>query len=212
MLGGALVSGLAGAGFLGVEPRAPRTQALPTNSVAVAEIVEPVGPPTAPADEFSNLPPIPENRPRNALYIVISREHNRLWLLEDRRILQAAVCATGKGDTLVWEKTGRRWVFATPAGEFSVQYKTSNPRWLPPEWEYVERGEEPPDWLTRARQARYDMLGDYAINFGDDYNIHGTLYEGLLGRNITHGCVRVGARDLHAIYHRVGKGTRLYIY
>lgn len=165
-----------------------------------------------PAEKLSQHPRIPDSAPADRPYIIISTEHNRLWLMQGREILRAAVCATGTGDTLRWEAGGRKWVFNTPRGEFTVQYKTSNPRWVPPEWHYVEQGIDPPDWLTRAREADYDMLGDAAINFGGDYHIHGTLFEGLLGRSVTHGCVRIGSRDLAFIYPRVGRGTRVFIY
>jgi L,D-transpeptidase ErfK/SrfK len=167
---------------------------------------------TEPAESLGRLPNLPENRPHNRAYIIISTHHNRLWLMHGEDIQRVAVCATGKGDTLHWEEGGKTWVFNTPTGEFAVQHKTTNPRWIPPEWHYVEQGEVPPDWLGRAKSADYDMLGDAAINFGNEYNIHGTLFEGLLGRSITHGCVRIGARDLAYIYPRVGRGTKVFIY
>jgi len=40
------------------------------------------------------------------------------------------------------------------------------------------------------------VLGDYALGFGQGYFIHGTLYTRLLGRNVTHGCIRVADKDL----------------
>jgi len=220
-LGVALVAFLVGAGFVLRQRHGPLPpEARPLDSLRVradgpqARVPRPSQaiPPTSPADELAKLPPIPEDHPRGENYVIISREWNRLWLMRDEQVLRAALCATGKGDTLTWEEGEKTWVFETPAGEFTVQHKTSNPRWVPPEWEYVERGEEPPDWLGRNRAASYDMLGDYAINFGGDYNIHGTIYEGLLGQSITHGCVRVGARDLACIYPRVQKGTRVFVY
>lgn len=221
---GALVASVVGAGVLAYAAQGGSSPAFHVPAPSFARTVADgrpdavlpdagsFGAPTSPVVELSSLPPLPERRPRGENYVVISRQWNRLWLLRDAEILHSALCATGKGDTLVWEKGSRTWVFNTPTGEFRVQHKSSNPRWVPPEWEYVERGEEPPDWLGRNRAASYDMLGDYAINFGDDYNIHGTLYEGLLGRSITHGCVRVGAVDLAYVYPRVQKGTKVFIY
>ena len=35
-------------------------------------------------------------------------------------------------------------------------------------------------------------LGAYAMDIGDGYLIHGTLYTRALGLSITHGCVRLG--------------------
>ena len=165
-----------------------------------------------PTRDLSVPPEEPSEYRRDSHYIVISRELNHLWLMRNGSVVLDAVCATGKGDTLVWEAGGKTWVFRTPTGRFTVRYKTDSPRWVPPEWDYVERGEEPPDWLGRARSASYDMLGDYCINIGGDLNIHGTLYENLLGRSITHGCIRVGAQDLAQIYRRVRTGTEVFIY
>ncbi len=56
------------------------------------------------------------------------------------------------------------------------------------------------------------MLGDYALGFGKGFFIHGTLYTRLLGRNVTHGCVRVGDDDLKAVFRAVSVGTKIFIY
>ncbi|MCG6537145.1 MAG: L,D-transpeptidase [Syntrophales bacterium LBB04] len=33
-----------------------------------------------------------------------------------------------------------------------------------------------------------------------------------MGRNVTHGCVRVGVKDLKTVYYAAGLGTRIYIF
>ncbi len=55
-------------------------------------------------------------------------------------------------------------------------------------------------------------LGEWALDLGDGYMIHGTLYERLLGRNITHGCVRVGRDDLRVVAEAAVPGTQVFIY
>jgi L,D-transpeptidase YbiS len=42
--------------------------------------------------------------------------------------------------------------------------------------------------------------------------IHGTLYEVNLGKNITHGCVRVDQQDLSYLYENVETGWPVYVY
>jgi lipoprotein-anchoring transpeptidase ErfK/SrfK len=42
--------------------------------------------------------------------------------------------------------------------------------------------------------------------------IHGTLYERLLGRSVTHGCVRVGRDPLRTIVRQVKVGSQVFIY
>ena len=56
------------------------------------------------------------------------------------------------------------------------------------------------------------MMGDYAMGFGDGFFIHGTLYERLLGVNVTHGCVRLGSDDLKVLYSQVPIGTTVYVF
>jgi L,D-transpeptidase YbiS len=55
-------------------------------------------------------------------------------------------------------------------------------------------------------------MGEYAIGLGDGYFIHGTLYTRLLGRNVTHGCVRVGDQDLKAVFHALSMGARVILF
>jgi L,D-transpeptidase YbiS len=42
--------------------------------------------------------------------------------------------------------------------------------------------------------------------------IHGTLYERLLGRSVSHGCIRVGREDLRNIYSAAALGTPIFIF
>ena len=82
--------------------------------------------------------------------------------------------------------------------------------WVKPDWAYIEEGKRPP----KNKQERFEsgVLGDYALGFGDGYFIHGTLYSRLLGRNVSHGCVRVGDKDLQAVYAAAAIGTKIYIF
>jgi len=56
------------------------------------------------------------------------------------------------------------------------------------------------------------VLGDYSLGFGNGYFIHGTLYTRLLGRNVTHGCIRVGDEDLRKVFTTAGIGTKIIIF
>jgi L,D-transpeptidase YbiS len=42
--------------------------------------------------------------------------------------------------------------------------------------------------------------------------IHGTLYERLLGRAVSHGCIRVGRDDLREVWAHANVGTQVFIY
>jgi len=143
-------------------------------------------------------------------YIVIDTHANRIYLRTQDSILLESACSSGSGDTLVEESTGRRWVFDTPRGVFKVTSKISQPWWRKPDWAYIEEGQTPP--ANPHERLDPNMMGDYALGFGDGYFIHGTIYARLLGVSVTHGCVRVGADDLAKLYRRVTLGTPIYVF
>ncbi len=145
------------------------------------------------------------------LYIVIDTAENRLYLKNGDEVVRTAVVSCGSG--VVLEEPGgkqRKWVFDTPRGEFNVKSKIANPYWVKPDWAFIEEGEAVPRDLEDRIES--GTLGDYALGFGEGYFIHGTLYNRLLGRNVTHGCVRVGDEDLKAIFKAVPLGAKIYIY
>ncbi|HEV7517725.1 MAG TPA: L,D-transpeptidase [Thermoanaerobaculia bacterium] len=143
-------------------------------------------------------------------YIAVDTVANRLYLLRDGEVVREAVCSTGTGGVLEDPTTGRRWVFETPRGTHRVQQKIKSPVWNKPDWAFVEDGVPIPRNPAERRDTY--SLGDYALDLGDGYLIHGTLYQRLLGRSVTHGCVRLGDADLEAVYKAAAIGTRVYIY
>jgi L,D-transpeptidase YbiS len=149
-------------------------------------------------------------RPKG-VHIVIDTAENKLYLKKGETVVRTAVVSCGSG--VILEEPGgknRSWVFDTPRGEFTVKSKITNPYWVKPDWAFIEEGEPVPKKLDDRIEA--GTLGDYALGFGDGYFIHGTLYTRLLGRNVTHGCVRVGDEDLKAVFRAVPLGARIYIY
>jgi L,D-transpeptidase ErfK/SrfK len=131
------------------------------------------------------------------VYIIVDTAKNTLYLKKDNEIIRKAVISTGSGNVLT-EQGGknRSWTFDTPRGEFAVKYKLKDPRWVKPDGDRVEE----------------DVLGEYAMGFGNGYFLHGTLYTRLLGRNATHGCVRLGDEDLEVVNKAVTVGTKIFIF
>ena len=148
--------------------------------------------------------------PRNT-YIVIDRGNNRLWLRNREGVVHEAVVSTGSG-AILQEAGGqeRRWTFDTPAGEHRVLGKRPNPVWVKPDWAFLEEGQDPPAQLRERFEK--GTLGEWALDLGDGYMIHGTLYERLLGRSITHGCIRVGQEDLRVVEGSARPGTPVFIF
>lgn len=145
-----------------------------------------------------------------APYIVIDTHANKFYLRTEDSVLFKATCSTGSGGELVDSLTGRRWIFNTPRGVFKVNSKLTDPWWRKPDWAFLEEKEA----IPKDPSERYDpeMLGAYAMGFGEGYFIHGTIYERLLGISVTHGCVRLGSDDLKYIFDRVKIGTPVYIF
>lgn len=144
-------------------------------------------------------------------YVVIDRGNNRLWLRRGGEVRLEAVVSTGSG-TVLRESTGeeRTWTFDTPSGRFKVLSERPNPVWTKPDWAFLEQGQLPPESLADRREK--GSLGEWALDLGDGYMIHGTLYERLLGRSLTHGCIRVGRDDLRAVARATEPGTPVFIF
>jgi hypothetical protein len=143
-------------------------------------------------------------------YIVIDSYANRLRLYRDDTLEREAVCSTGTGRVLRDPRNEHQWVFETPVGERRVLRKVKNPVWAKPDWAFIEEGFLPPT----DPNERFDdfSLGDYALYMGQGYIIHGTIFQTLLGRPATHGCVRLGDKDLEYVYRHAPLGTRVFLY
>ncbi|MFZ1683614.1 MAG: L,D-transpeptidase [Candidatus Zixiibacteriota bacterium] len=143
-------------------------------------------------------------------YIVIDTHANKIYMRTEDSILVEANCSTGSGGELIDSVTHRKWIFNTPRGVFKVKRKINDPWWRKPDWAFLEDNEP----IPKNEQDRLDpnVMGEYALDFGDGFFIHGTIYERLLGINVTHGCVRVGTDDLKKLYDKAPIGTAIYIF
>ncbi len=148
--------------------------------------------------------------PPKGIHIVVDSAHNLLYLKKGSEVLRQAVISCGSGSILEEPGGKRKWIFDTPRGEFQVQSKLVDPTWVKPDWAFIEEGKEVPK--NPEERLEPGVLGDFALGFGSGYFIHGTLYTRLLGRSVTHGCIRVGDDDLKAIFKVASIGTRIYIY
>ncbi len=163
------------------------------------------------SDEVEALRGKVGTRLRGDLHILVDTKANKLYLKKGLKLLWAADCSVGKGGMLKDSLTGRRWEFVTPRGQFEIRDKIEKPFWTKPDWAFVEAGEPVPPPGDPKRQIEGE-LGGYVFNLGDGYLIHGTKTEALLGRPVSHGCVRLGAEDLKRLYQTVPRWTRVYIY
>jgi hypothetical protein len=150
-------------------------------------------------------------RVHNDIYVVVDIRANKLYVKRGLTLLWQADCSVGKGGMLKDKKTGQRWEFVTPRGQFEIHDKIANPLWIKPDWAFVESGEKVPPPGDASRAVK-DELGAFVMNLGDGYLIHGTKNEAMLGHPASHGCVRLGRDDLKRLYDLAPRGTRVYIY
>ncbi len=144
-------------------------------------------------------------------YIIVDTARNRLYMKRREKVVLEALASTGSGTTL--DKPGddsSQWVFDTPRGEFLVQSKLTHPAWVKPDWAFIEEGLDVP--YNAADRIEQGVLGEYALGFGKGYFIHGTLYTRLLGKNVTHGCIRLNDDDLKSVYRLARLGTPIIIF
>jgi lipoprotein-anchoring transpeptidase ErfK/SrfK len=64
---------------------------------------------------------------------------------------------------------------------------------------------------TRQRMFP-DVLGTHRLNLGDGYALHGTQAVAQLGRNVSHGCVRLHNDDIARLYSMANVGDEVIIY
>jgi L,D-transpeptidase YbiS len=144
-------------------------------------------------------------------YVVVDTARNHLYLKRRQEVVLDAIASTGSGTILTKPGDGRdQWVFDTPRGEFSVQSKLTRPAWVKPDWAFIEEGLTVP--TNAAERVEQGVLGEYALGFGKGYFIHGTLYTRLLGKNVTHGCIRLNDGDLKSVYQLARVGTPIIIF
>jgi L,D-transpeptidase ErfK/SrfK len=144
-------------------------------------------------------------------YIVVDTAHNRLYVKRGNDTVLTAVASTGSGTILEKpDQPGSQWVFDTPRGGFAIQSRLTNPVWVKPDWAFLEEGINVP--TNPAERVEPGILGEYALGFGKGYFIHGTLYPRLLGKNVTHGCIRLSDDDLRTVYKLTKIGTPLIIF
>ncbi len=137
-------------------------------------------------------------------YVVIDVVQNELRFMDGPRVLWSAPVGTGTGFRLRGNDT--EWEFTTPSGTMHVQFKELNPTWVIPDWYYIENKLPIPPESSPLRRQPYG-LGAAAIYLGNEIAIHGTDKPELLGRRVSHGCIRLSNANIRRLYHNVQIGT-----
>jgi hypothetical protein len=143
---------------------------------------------------------------RNEFYISIdTRKRDFSFHFGDRTLRDAPV-VIGPPRTIVAGK--KKWTFAPLTGAFSVESKFEGGPWRVPEWVYRMNGEKPPKLLPTIANG----LGRYVIVLGNDYVIHSPPAPESPLEGAKPGSFMVPEPDLAAIWKRIGRETRVYVF
>ncbi len=144
-------------------------------------------------------------------YLIIDTSENLIFLKKGKKLLHQGICSTGSYIMLKTADGSEKWIFKTPRGMLRIQAKIEDPVWRMPDWAFIEDGLPVPDPYSHERYET-GVLGDYALSLGDGYLIHGTLYQRFLGLPVTHGCVRLGDKELEVVFRTLRVGSKVFIY
>jgi L,D-transpeptidase ErfK/SrfK len=93
---------------------------------------------------------------------------------------------------------------ATPVGVTQVVAKENGPVWVPPP--SIRAAE--PDLPASIPPGPDNPLGAFALRLGwNNYLIHGTNHPFGIGRDVSHGCIRLYPEDIEKLFREVPVGT-----
>ncbi|HET7233369.1 MAG TPA: L,D-transpeptidase [Longimicrobium sp.] len=187
-----------------------RTIALFAAALALQACAGHAAPATAP-EPVAQAPAVDPLRPPvrpDKRYVVVDVRVNELRFMDGPRVLWRAPVGTGTGFRL--STPGQRWQFTTPTGTRYVQFKQLNPAWIRPDWWYHENKLPVPSPDSPARKEE-GGLGAAAVYLGDEIAIHGTDKPELLGKRVSHGCIRLSNANALRLFHDVQVGTPIVI-
>ncbi len=145
---------------------------------------------------------------RSGLHVVVDVEEHTVSLRDGRREIWTTLAGTGTGLRL--ESDDRTWNFNTPTGRFTVQHSELNPVWNRPDWYFRQRDLDiPPPGSSDRRDP--GALGHAAVYLSRGLAIHGTYLPELLGRAVSHGCIRIPNEYAVRLHHAVRRGTPVFI-
>ena len=87
----------------------------------------------------------------------------------------------------------------TPIGEFTIKNKLVNPTYYGPEGKVI------------AADDPKNPLGEYWMDIGDSYGIHGTIDPDSIGKAESEGCIRMKNEEAGEVYGFLGIGSTVII-
>jgi len=119
-------------------------------------------------------------------FVRVDKSQNTLRLFLEETPIKTYSVATGRDNS-------------TPTGEFIIKDKLKDPTWYK-SGAVIEPGS--PDNHLGTRWLGFDMAG---------YGIHGTTEPHLIGKQVSHGCVRMRNEDVEELYDVLPMGAKTAI-
>jgi lipoprotein-anchoring transpeptidase ErfK/SrfK len=98
--------------------------------------------------------------------ITVSTAENRVYARRNGQLVFEAICSTGKNTTLF--TGGETKVFRTPIGRFRVRSKETDPKWVPPDWHYIEEAQS--SGLSTVRLDHGECVADLCASGREVYS------------------------------------------
>ena len=140
-------------------------------------------------------------------YISIDTQKRVLQFRFGRDVVRECPIEIGEARTIKGRR-GRIWTFLPLKGAFNVVGKETDYDWVVPEWLYAMRGEPSPP----ERRVVRDGLGRYVIVLANNYVIHSPPPPDSPLQGPKPGSFMAPEADLAAIWPRIDKNTRVYIF
>jgi lipoprotein-anchoring transpeptidase ErfK/SrfK len=148
--------------------------------------------------EFFFNPPISLGNSRTATTatrtetgLLLNLKKRRVFVYQGQKIIASYPVAIGRRG---WE---------TPTGQFRVIQMVREPV-----WEHPFTGQLVPSGKNNPLGARWIGFWTDGANF---IGFHGTPQENLIGRAVSHGCVRMRDQDIKALFEKVKIGTSVIV-
>ena len=155
--------------------------------------------------------------------IVVSATDQRLYLIKDNNIVESFAVSTAEAG--LGNQTGS---FKTPTGLHKIDQKFGEDAELGTIFKARKNSHSIAKILTKSNeQSDTDNITtrilwlsgmEKEINLGGNIDthdryiyIHGTDEEGRLGLPVSHGCIRMGNREVIELFDQVNIGTAVYI-
>ncbi len=166
------------------------------------------------ADQFYAIKePKKSKRPQGSKrMIIVDKSHFNLRVIEQlgdkEKLLFKTRVALGMDGCQPQELGGN--CYYTESGQYSIRWKVEDERgieWCIPKHMEQEFMED----IAQGNRCFRGPIGNYALNIGGSYAIHGTSNPASIGKRVSHGCIRTTNRDMKKIYSLMDVGDRVII-